>query len=65
MILHRTQIFNLQNTLNHFPIASQVQILAQILHLYPKEMNMKNQSEEGIKYENFQSIQIKVNTNSK
>jgi len=61
MMLQRTQIFNIQTTINYFPIVSAVQILAQILHLYPKETKMKIQSEEGIKHENFRSTQIKVN----
>lgn len=65
MILHRKHIFNLQNNINYFPIASPVQILALILHLYAKEMNMNIQSEEGIKHENFKSIQIKVNISFK
>lgn len=48
--LHGTQICNLHNNINCFSATSPLQILAQNLHLYPKEMNMKIQSEEGIEH---------------
>lgn len=50
MTLHETQICNLHNNINCFSATNPLQILAQNLHLYPKEMSMKIQSEEGIEH---------------